>query len=192
MRWPATLLILLVCGVGACSRSTMANYYVLTPPSHAPAGNTDGPSVGVRPVILPGYVDRDNIVTMAGPQRLRLDDGNVWAEPLDENMTRVLAECLAGDLATDHVHFQPWPQGTVDYRVSVSVLNVTGTLGGEAVLQAFWTVHAENDEPDLVAAHRADLRRPAGEGYDSFAAALSDMLAELSGEIAKAIRRNVP
>ena len=41
MRWPATLVILLVCGAGACSRSTMANYYVLAPPASEAAGGGD-------------------------------------------------------------------------------------------------------------------------------------------------------
>ena len=38
MRWAAIPLILLACGAGACSRSTMANYYVLTPPASESAG----------------------------------------------------------------------------------------------------------------------------------------------------------
>jgi uncharacterized lipoprotein YmbA len=188
MRWPAILVILLACGAGACSRSTMANYYVLTPSPTETAADSEGPAIGVRPVVLPGYVDRENIVTKAGPQRLRMDEANLWAEPLDENVTRVLAESLAARLRSDRVYYQPWPQGAVDYRVEVTVLQLTGTLGGDAVLQALWTVHAEGEDSGLLAARRADLRRSAGDDYDKFAGALSGMLAELSDRIAEAIQ----
>lgn len=184
----ATLLVLLACGAGACGRSSMANYYVLTPRASEAPPAADGPAVGVGPVVLPGYVDRTNIVTTAGPQRLVLDEQNVWAEPLDENVTRVLGENLGTLLGTDRIHFDPWPQGVVDYRVSVTVVRLTGALEGEAQLDALWTVRKEDDDT-ILAARRTNLRRPAGDDYDALAAALSDMLADLSQQIAQSIPR---
>ena len=188
MRWTATLIILLACGAGACSRSPMAQYYVLTPHAFDSAPAEHGPAVGIGPVVLPKYVDRINIVTTAGPQRLRVDEQNVWAEPLDENVTRVLGENLSALLGTDRVHFDPWPRGAVDYRVSVTVVRLTGALGGEARLDALWSVRKEDGEKPL-ASRRSNLRHPAGDSYDAFAAALSDILAELSRQIAEVIPR---
>jgi len=169
--------------MGACSRSKMANYYVLTSHPFEPERQA-GPSIGIGPVVLPKYSDRLNIVTAGGPQRVVLTEDNVWAEPLTEAVTRVLAENLSALLATDRVHVQPWPQGAVDYRVSVNVLRLTGALKGQAEVQALWSVYAGDK---LVVARRTDLERPAGETYDTYVAALSDMFADLSQEIAKAI-----
>jgi uncharacterized lipoprotein YmbA len=181
-------MIILVCGLGACSRSKMANYYVLTPRAANAAPQEGGPAIGIGPVVLPKYVDRINIVTTAGPQRLLLNEQNVWAEPLDENVMRVLGENLAALLGTERVHFDPWPHGAVEYRVGVTVVHLTGTLGAEARLDALWTVRKEGDET-ILAARRTNLHHPAGDDYDAYAAAVSDMLAELSREIAQAIPR---
>jgi uncharacterized lipoprotein YmbA len=161
---------------------------VLTPHAFETGERGEAPAIGIRPVVLPKYVDRLNIVTTAGPRRLLLDEQNLWAEPLDENVTRVLAENLSALLATDRVHFHPWPHGAVDYQIDVNVVRLTGTLGGESDLQALWTVHAEKGEK-LVATRRTVLRRPAGDDYEAFVAALSDSLADLSREIAESIPR---
>lgn len=183
MRGSAILLLVLLCATGACSRSKLGNYYVLE--SHASeAGRSTGPSVGVGPVVLPKYTDRINVVTSGGPQRMVLTEQNVWAEPLSDAVTRVLAENLSALLATDRVHVRPWPQGAVDYAVGVNVLRLTGRLGGKAELQALWTVSRGDD---LIVARRTNLERPAGDSYDTYVAALSDMFADLSREIAQAI-----
>lgn len=183
MRSHSALLVLLL-GAGACSRSKMADYYVLTSQPVEPPAGAEGPSIGIGPVILPKYMDRLNIVTTGGPQRVVLTEQTLWAEPPVEAVTRVLAENLSALLATDRVYVQPWPQGAVDYGISVNVLRLTGTLGGQAEVQALWAVHAGDQ---LVVARRTNLQRPAGGSYDTYVAALSGMFADLSREIASAI-----
>ena len=118
MRCSAILLLLLPFVAGACARSKMGNYYVLE--SHAfEAERQEGPSVGIGPIVLPKYTDRINVVTSGGPQRMVLTEQNLWAEPLSDNVTRVVAENLAAALRTDRVHLQPWPHGD-EYRASSS------------------------------------------------------------------------
>jgi hypothetical protein len=182
MRAPTFLLVLFL--AGACSRSKMADYYVLTSQPFEPATGAPGPAIGIGPVILPKYADRLNIVTTGGPQRVELTEQSLWAEPPVEAVTRVLAENLSALLATDRVHVQPWPQGAVDYRIGVNVMRLSGTLKGEAEVQALWTIHADDA---LVVARRTNLHRPAGESYDTYVAALSAMFGDLSREIASAI-----
>jgi uncharacterized lipoprotein YmbA len=177
----AILLLLLPCV--ACSRSKMGSYYVLESQAFEPE-RPKGPSIGIGPVVLPKYTDRINVVTSGGPQRMVLTEQNLWAEPLSEAVTRVLAENLSALLATDEVHVRPWPQGVVQYSVGVNVLRLTGKLGGKAEVQALWTVSRGDD---ILVAKRTNLERPAGDSYDTYVAALSGMFAELSKEIAAAI-----
>src|SRR5262245_19194049 len=40
-------------------------------------------SIGVGPVIMPGYLDRTQIVTRSGPDRVKLASFHRWAEPLE-------------------------------------------------------------------------------------------------------------
>jgi len=181
MRIPAILLLIVL---AACSRSKMADYYVLTPQAFDSPGG-EGPAIGLEPVILPKYVDRLNIVTTGdAPQRIEFTEGNVWAEPPGDAMTRILAENLAALLATDRVHVANWPAGSVDYRITVNVLRLTGKLGGEAEMHALWTVW-QGDK--TVVSSRTNVTRPAGDSYQTYVAALSDMLGELSQEIARAV-----
>ena len=177
------VLVTLLVAVG-CSRSSLANYYLLTPRTPSEAAKKSELSLGVGPILLPEYVDRDNIVTTAGAQQVELAESHLWAEPLDRNVERVIAESLSRLLGTDTVYIYPWASGTVDVQVGVRVTRLTGRLGGDVFLDAYWSIK-RGDEPILT--RRASLSRPAGEDYASFAAALSDMLGELCRQIAEAI-----
>src|ERR671924_270261 len=79
-----------------------------------------GPTIGVGPVTLPRYVDRPQIVTRTGPYEIKLAEFDRWAEALDANFTRVLADNLSLLLPTARVVMSPWPRATpLDYQVTV-------------------------------------------------------------------------
>jgi uncharacterized lipoprotein YmbA len=186
MRPLAAALILLVLFLASCSRSTVSQYFYLTPLDPAPESGAGGPSIGVEMVALPGYADRENIVTARGAHELGLDDLVLWAEPLEENVTSVLAENLAVLLSTDRVEVDSWPVGAVDYRVMVRVVSLVGEPGGTASLDARWSIHPEDGShpPIPGQTHRS---APAGPDAASYVAALSGLMLELSREIAAAV-----
>src|SRR5262249_10123675 len=64
--------------------------------------------IGVGPVTLPQYTNRLQIVTGNTGQELRRAPFDNWAEPLENNFARVLAENLSLLLATDQVVIFPW------------------------------------------------------------------------------------
>jgi uncharacterized lipoprotein YmbA len=187
MRVAALLAALVLPLLAACGRSTMAQYYVLTPRTAAAtnAGGGQPRSLGIGPVSLPKYVDRDNIVTTVGAQEVRVEAAHLWAEPLEENFVRVLTENLSATLGTDDIQFYPWPAGAVDHQVTVEVVRFDGALNGDAFLQARWSVR---EGKNTIASRRSNLTRKAGADYNAFAAAMSEMIAELSAEIAKECR----
>jgi hypothetical protein len=172
--------------LAACSRSPAPRFYVLTAlePSAEETGAADL-AVGVGPVTLAPHLDRPQLVTRDGNE-LRLGDFDRWGEPLREGIARVLAENLARLLGSDRIWTYPWrPAAPVDVQVTVEVTRCDAE-GGEAVLAARWAVF---DGGEMRLARRSSFRRPAS-GYPAAAAALSEALAELSGEIAAAIRRD--
>ena len=70
-----------------------AQYYLLSSlPEQQPVEQIheagSGPVVGVGPISLPRHLDRPQIVTMAGPNELRLSEFHRWAEPLQNSITR--------------------------------------------------------------------------------------------------------
>jgi uncharacterized lipoprotein YmbA len=164
--------------------------YALSPLSQAGA-DMDHPrqiSLGIGPVRLPGYLDRQEIVTRAGSNRFDLFEYDRWAEPLDENFTRVLTQNLSILLRTDRIVAYPWPLDTKPrYRVEIQVLRFESNSAREAELSARWAVIDETgkEAPNL---KESRLTRPAKEkSIDAAVAALSETVEDLSREIAKTV-----
>jgi uncharacterized lipoprotein YmbA len=111
-----------------------------------------------------------------------------WAEPLEDNFTRVLAENLSQLLATDQVMVFPW-QGPTDvaYHVIIDVTQFLGEPGGHASLEARWSVIGKNGKEVLVR-KKSSFTEPVGaQDYQALAATLSRTVASLSRDIAATI-----
>jgi uncharacterized protein len=179
-------------GLGACA-STPSRFYLLNPlpaSESIPApGAAQGPVIGVGPVTLPKYLDRSQIVTRTSGQQLALGEFDRWAEPLSDNVTRVLAVNLARLVPTDHLRLNPWPRSVaLDYQVQVEVWQFEGWFGGESTLLALWSLLDEAERPLLT--QRAALQIPVGgRDYDAMVQALNQLLGTLSRDIAAAIQR---
>ena len=145
------------------------------------------PSMGA--ITLPKYLDRPQIVTRASGHQLVLGEFDRWAEPLPDNVARVLAENLARLIPTDHILLNPWPRSAaLDYQVGVEVWQFDGELGGESALLALWSLLDEAERPLLT--QRASLTSPVGgRDYQAMVQALNQMLEALSRDIAAAIQR---
>jgi uncharacterized protein len=187
VSWVASLL-----GLGACA-STPSHFYVLNTLSAsetvpAPVA-AQSPVIGVGPITLPKYLDRPQIVTRAGSNQLALGEFDRWAEPLQDNVLRVLAENLARLVPTDHILLHPWTRSaTVDYQVSMEVLQFDGWLGGESTLLARWSI-LDRAERELFN-RMVHLHAPTGgRDYEAMVVAMNQMLEALSRDIALAIQR---
>jgi uncharacterized lipoprotein YmbA len=179
-------------GLGACA-STPSRFYVLNtlPASETvPATAADrGPVIGVGPITLPKYLDRPQIVTRASRHQLTLGEFDRWAEPLQDNISRVLAENLVRLIPTDHLLLHPWPRSaTLDYQVTVEVRQFDGWVGGESTLLARWSL-LDGAEHGLFN-QMVHLHAPSGgHGYDALVVVMNQLLETLSRDIATAIQR---
>jgi uncharacterized lipoprotein YmbA len=191
-RLASVALVALCLGLGACA-STPSRFYILNtlPASETvPAAAAEqGPAVGVGPITFPKYLDRPQIVTRAGRNQLTLAEFDRWAEPLQDNVSRVLAEDLARLIPTDHILLNPWPQSTtLDYQVQVEVLQFDGWLGGDSAFVARWSL-LDQGEHELMN-RKFYLDAPTGgRDYDAMVVAMNQMLEALSRDIAAAIQR---
>jgi hypothetical protein len=139
-------------------------------------------------VELPQYTDRLQIVTgNTGPELSRAPFDN-WAEPLEDNFARVLAENLSLLLATDQVAVFPGKGPmSIEYQVIVEVTKFLGEPGGQASLEALWSVVGKNGKDTLVR-KKSSFTEPVGaQSYEALATALSRTLAALSRDIATTI-----
>ena len=169
-------------------------YYVLTAIPEAesarPAGKTNtGPVVGVAPVNLPDYLDTPQIVVRPTRNTLDRADLHNWGAPLADNFTSVLADNLGVMIPTNAVTVLP--SGLFfrpDFQVSVDVSKFERDAEGLVTLIARWALLGE-DGQKLFTMQRSVFQQPApADDYDAIVAALSTTVAQLSQEIAGAIR----
>jgi len=174
------------CLATGCGTSPPSRFYALAATS-APTSATSSLVVAVGPVTVPSVVDRPEIVVQTGPNEVRIDDFNRWASPLQDNLTRALADNLSADLGTPRVIRFPQPIAIEpDYRVVVEVRTFQSEPGVAATLDAIWTVRRTKDGKTQTG--RTAVREPVAEkGYDALAAAHSRAVARASRDIADAI-----
>ncbi len=93
----AMVLFIAVLLAGCRSSAPQIEFYTLNSlsPETEKANPTDAAlniAVGVGPVEIPQALDRPQIVTRTGPNKITLDEFHRWASPLREDFARVLAE----------------------------------------------------------------------------------------------------
>ena len=171
----------------ACASSPASHFYVLSAATTTTAASSDL-SVVVGPVSIPAVVDRPQIVVSTGANEVRVDDFNRWASPLQNNISRVVAENLMAMLGTASVNVYPQTLSVdAGYRAAIEVRRFESVPGEAATLDAVWTLRRTKDGKSQTG--RTTVREPAPEqGYDALAAAHSRALARLSRDIADAVQ----
>jgi uncharacterized lipoprotein YmbA len=186
--------VIVIIFLAGCAGSEITRFYLLTPipvaeTASQAAGIQQPMTLGIRSVELPPYLDRPQIVTRTGPHEINLAELNHWAEPLQDNATRVLVENLAALIPSDWMVSYPWTgQIPVDYQVAVKVIRFDLTAAEDSVLIARWRILGK-DGNDIISERKSIYRiRPDGSDYPAIVSAMNQTLADFSREIAEAIR----
>lgn len=172
-----------------CSTPPPSRFYTLA--ATATSASTSQQStlvIAVGPVTIPSVVDRPEFVVSTSPNEVRLDDFNRWASPLQDGLSRAVAENLVTLIGTPRVVGFPQTLATEpDYRVAIEVRTFESTPGKSALLEAVWTVRRAKDGKTQTG--RTSARETLSEsGYDALAAAHSRAVARMSEDIAAALR----
>jgi len=172
--------------VGAGSTEPRAS--TSTPLSSAAGTAAEG--IGVGPVIMPGYLDRIQVVTRSGTDQVEFSVFRRWAEPLDDGIARVLAEEIGARVPTERIVTYPWRgvlARALQYRVVVAVLRFDGRLGVDVTLDTRWRILGR-DGAELAFRRSTVSEAAAGPGYEQMVAAMTRTLVALGQEIAAEIR----
>jgi uncharacterized lipoprotein YmbA len=154
-----------------------------------PVANLSRIGILVGPVRMALYLDRTDIVIRDSQNQIRLADFSQWAGPLQENFSRVLAENLSVLLATHNVGIFPGTRAmSFDYNVTVNVTRFDGIPGERADLRARWAILDKSRKNMLLKKHSVLTQPTKDDSLEALIAAESRALADLSREIAKAIK----
>jgi uncharacterized lipoprotein YmbA len=168
-----------------------AQFYLLEPlgaDGGTPATEGIKPVVSLGPVRIPRYVDRPQIVTASGRNAYRLSEMNQWAESLDDNISRVLAQNLSRLASVDTVLSNSSNRARqAQLRVAVNILEFHVNPAGQAGLTAQWQILRGGD---AAVTRLASYRAPASTtDYRAMVMGLNECLNQMSRELAGGVRQ---
>lgn len=196
-RTIAPLLAVCLVFLAGCASTTPSRFYTLTPVKAAdtPASGVPfegGSLLAVGPVRLPDYLDRPQIMTRSEGNEIRMRETERWAGSLEGDVARVLIENLSVLLSGKNVAVVQWTSAMQSMapfrnRLGVDVLRFEGSVGGEVVLKARYSLFGP-DGRKVISAGESIVREPVGgTDYGALTAAMSRALATFSREVAAAI-----
>jgi uncharacterized lipoprotein YmbA len=136
---------------------------------------------------VPASVDRPEFVVQVAPNRVDVDEFNLWAAPLDDGIARAVAGDLAVLLGTSDVAVAPLANFNPAYRVTINVQRFESVQNEAVLIDAVWAVY-QTAGGDTRSGRTVAREAVQGEGFDALAAAHSRALATVSADIAAAIR----
>lgn len=186
---PLSLVLLLAPLLAACG-SPPTHFHLLTSLSTGKMAVTDRKlTVALETVEVSRYLNRPQVVSRSGQNRLQLAASNHWASSLKEEITRILADNLATLLDSDRIYTLPArDMEHPDFRVALEVSRFEPDPEGKVILKANWRLFAADHSQEVIM-HRSVLVSPAvnKNNYDEIAATMSTLLGNISQEIAQAI-----
>ena len=190
------VLILVLALTGCLTKpSAPTSFYMLTPstaPAVKPSADTEDRRtvIAIEPVQIPGYLDRNQIVTRINDTEYQLAEFNQWTESLGSNLTRVIAENLSQLLSADAADVFPSARSIpFDYRIEIEVMRLDGKLGNQVTLIARWAIFGQ-DEDDLILLRKSEYQQKAEDDtYNGLVIAQSRAVEKLSQDIADAMKK---
>jgi len=180
--------------IAGCASSPTARYYTISPltvqeQKNAVATTVTNPvSVSVTPVEIPDHLDRLQIVTSDGANRLKLAEFDRWGGSLAENITTVLLENLSVLLPSDRVFTYPRMAAEMpDYQLGVRVLRLDCLPGERVDLKVQWLITTGKDKQEVVRRLAVFSEKVADSRYETMVAGVSRTIEQLSREISREI-----
>ena len=192
-----TIIFLLLALTGCLGgQSPPTNFYMLSPLSPSKAETSSASTearihIGLETVVVAEYLNRSEIVVNLDNTIYQLADFNKWAEPLSDNLTRVLEENLTKLLQNDSINVSLASESSIpfDYRLEVDVLRLDGNLGDQVTLVTQWAL-LEAEEDDLIWMRRSEYQEQAADNtYKELVLAKSRTIEQLCRDMAVSIRK---
>jgi uncharacterized lipoprotein YmbA len=140
MRYPRSLAVLILALALAGCASSPVTLLALPPPARIAGAVEDkeGPSVLLRRVTVPGYLDAFPVVLDRTGGALVVSSGTEWAERLSDGVARVLRDALSQRLGASRVLIAGDPR-IADADLTIEFLSLE-PVGGTLRLDAGWFV----------------------------------------------------
>ena len=188
-RARATITVLAALAL-ACAKTPPPEFFTLRSASGdaagAPVASRPDLGVVVGPLTFPRYLDRPEIVSRDGSNRLEVADAHRWGGSLRDDVLRVVADDLGRLLGTARVAVYPdEPRFAGGYRVLLDVAEFERVTPDKVSLRARVTIASLPDGKALVLEDAAVEQPVASVSYEDLVAAESAALGSVSRRIAE-------
>jgi len=180
------MMVVALAGAAGCA-SAPSRFYTLNAAAAVSGTPATKVTVIVGAVAIPSIVDQPQFVVQAAPNRVNVDEFNRWAAPLSDSLSGVVASDLAVQLGTPDVATASLANFNPDYRVAIEVLRFDSRRGQSVSDEAVWTVIRSSNWTTRSGRTAAQIKVQ-DDSFDSLAAAHSRAFAQVSSDIAAAIR----
>jgi uncharacterized lipoprotein YmbA len=182
------LIVAAAVALSACGDTKPSRFYVLAPvvePDGATREMVRTRAFGVGPVELPSYLDRPQLVSFTTANKVDISEFDRWAEPIEDNFTRVLGENLAALMPEARIETYPFSStapNALERQVVVQVSQFRLNAARQVEIKANWTV-LEPGRRRGVARSFATLVPVEDQGTEAVVAAMSRAVGGLSRDI---------
>lgn len=189
----SAILLLCIFLVSACGTTPASRFYMLSPlasprEQQIVGGEKRDVVIGLLPVEFPPYLQRPQIVSRSAGAEVHLAQTHRWAEPLQDNFTRVMADNLSALMNTATVISYPslnW--SNIDYRIVIDVTRFDSDPDGIVTLETQWSLLNHRQTQTAIIKTSRLTTRAHSSSYDDIVSAYSEAVLLLSREIAAAV-----
>jgi uncharacterized lipoprotein YmbA len=160
----AALLLLAHCGSPPTRVFDLSPAVQDVPAASAPARGL--PLIWVDKPSVASYFDRTQMITRGADSRISIHEFEVWSDPPADLIQRAVVDDLAHRFGADQVLATPVAHYTMPgWQVALDVIRFDVVEGGDAVLDARWTLLAGPSDR-LAASRRESIEVPCGDAAD--------------------------
>lgn len=182
------LLPLLIATMSGCGTTPPASFYLLNANPGMASTHTAPLHIGLGPIEFPAYLDRSKIILRTGPNRFETTEYHRWAEPLQTNFTRILAQNLGNALPDATVSIYPWRHGqAVELQILINVLSFDSDTNHQARLSVRWELTDARKKSIAPPQQHVYLNTATSDDHEARVQAMSECVAELGRELAREI-----
>ena len=188
VRLLSSLVAVLLCSACIGGTSDEARFYLLSSEQLAGGGATTSAAitqqVELGPIHLAQYLDRPQIVTGTGDNRIALAEFDRWAGRLSDEISRLLVQQLSRHQPGLLVRPAPWRLAAApDVQLELWINQFEGVPGGAARLQARYLLRRPRRTAQQGQLHYQ--RQTTGPDYPQLVAAQAELIADLAADLAR-------
>ncbi len=182
-----SIIIMTLCLLGGClgGYSPKSNFYRLVTAEDISAISDKNLSIGINEVSLPDYLEKRQIVFFDEGTHMGISESNRWGEDLSTMIQRSLTADISLYLPKSAVKSKTSLLEKFKYTVDVQIVRFDLIRGEKAVLEAWWYINSSGG--NILISRKFVAEQKINDNFASFAQAQSNMIAEMSKEIAAAV-----